>query len=59
VESGIRTVATDKDEHGDYTRVRLVFGPHYFVELHREQEDGVTFVLSELHTTASRPMLRR
>lgn len=49
MESGIRTVETDKDDRGDYTRVRLVFGPHYFVELHREQAGRVTFVLGATH----------
>ena len=39
--SGIRTVETDKDDDGDYTRARLVFGPHHFVELHREKAGGV------------------
>ena len=45
---GIRTVETDQDAQGDYTRVRLVFGPHYFVELYRE-ETGVSFVLGATH----------
>ena len=40
MESGIRTVETDKDD--DCTRGRLVFGPHHFVELHREKAGGVT-----------------
>jgi hypothetical protein len=40
MESGIRTVETDKDD--DYTRGRLVFRPHHFVELHREKAGGVT-----------------
>jgi hypothetical protein len=46
---GIRTVETDTDNQGIYTRVRLVFGPHYFVELHRERSGGVTFVLGATH----------
>ena len=46
---GIRTVETQKDSSGKYTRVRLVFGPHYFVELHRGAGDTVTFVLGATH----------
>jgi hypothetical protein len=29
--------------------VRLVFGPHYFVELHLEEKGAVTFVLGASH----------
>ena len=46
---GIRTVETKKDAKGNYEQVRLVFGPHYFVELHRERDGGVTFVLGATH----------
>ncbi len=46
---GIRTIDTKKDAEGDYQHVRLVFGPHYFVELHRESNGKVTFVLGATH----------
>ena len=46
---GIRTVETEKDSSGNYTHVRLVFGPHYFVELHRGAGDSVSFVLGATH----------
>ena len=46
---GIRTVETKKDAEGVYQHVRLVFGPHYFVELHREPDGKVTFVLGATH----------
>ncbi len=46
---GIRTIETDRDDQGIYTRVRLVFGPHYFAELHRETSGAVTFVLGATH----------
>jgi hypothetical protein len=49
VGEGIRTVKVEKDDQGTYTRVRLVFGPHYFVELEREQSGTVTFVLGATH----------
>jgi hypothetical protein len=44
----IREVTLKKDRTGRYERVRLVFGPHYFVEL---SEDGgkLTFVLGATH----------
>jgi hypothetical protein len=34
---GIRTVETKKDAIGNYEQVRVVFGPHYFIELHCER----------------------
>ena len=37
---GIRTVEIEKNAKGDYQHVRLVFGPHYFVEL-PERFDGL------------------
>jgi hypothetical protein len=46
---GIRTIDTKKDAKGDYQHVRLVFGPHFFVELHRERDGKVTFVLGATH----------
>jgi hypothetical protein len=46
---GIRTVETKKDSRGNYTHVRLVFGPHYFVELHRGPGDSVSFILGATH----------
>jgi len=49
VTKGIRTVDIDTDEEGNTNRVRLVFGPHYFVELHREEANRVTFVLGATH----------
>jgi hypothetical protein len=46
---GIREVTTQKDSKGNYTDVRLVFGPHYFVELHLERSGKVRFVLGATH----------
>jgi len=46
---GIRTVEVEKDARGNYKHVRLVFGPHYFVELHRAADDTVNFVLGATH----------
>lgn len=45
----IRTIDIEKDARGQYTSVRLVFGPHYFVELHNEKNGKVTFVLGATH----------
>jgi hypothetical protein len=47
--NGIREVNAKKDRNGNYTEVRIVFGPHYFVELHREASGGVTLVLGATH----------
>lgn len=46
---GIRTIDVDKDDEGNASHVRVVFGPHYFIELHREDTGGVTFVLGATH----------
>lgn len=44
----IREVNVDKDEVEVIRFVRIVFGPHYFVEL-RSKGDGVDFVLGATH----------
>jgi hypothetical protein len=46
---GIRTVDSDSNKDGEYTRVRLVFGPHYFVEIHADESDRVTFIVGATH----------
>jgi hypothetical protein len=46
---GIRTVEAQRDAQGNYARVRVVFGPHYYVELHSDKADRVTFVLGATH----------
>ena len=45
---GIRTVDVDERD-GVIRRVRLVFGPHYYVELHLKDSDNVEFVLGATH----------
>ncbi len=47
--NGIRTVEIKKDDQGAYRQVRIVFGPHHFVELHREEDGKVSFVLGATH----------
>lgn len=47
--SGIRNVDIEKDETGNIKMVRLVFGPHYFVELHGKGKGKVDFVLGATH----------
>src|SRR5260370_20462813 len=47
--NGIREVTTTKNKRGDYESVRLVFGPHYFVQLKLEDLGAVTFVLEATH----------
>jgi hypothetical protein len=46
---GIRTIDVERDAEGNPHHVRLVFGPHYFVELQREDSGSVTFVLGATH----------
>lgn len=47
--SGIRKVNVKRDTKGNYSRVRIVFGPHYFLELNCEQNDKVIFILGATH----------
>jgi hypothetical protein len=49
VEPGIRTIEVERDDDGSPTRIWIVFGPHYFIELRRSQGDRVTFVLGATH----------
>jgi len=46
--NGIRTINVTKDAEGNPTRVRLAFGPHYFVEL-RDTDGRVEFRLGATH----------
>jgi hypothetical protein len=46
---GIRSVEVQKNAKGDYSHVRLVFGPHYFVELQLQPSGGVDFVVGATH----------
>ncbi|MFH1033229.1 MAG: hypothetical protein V1806_01865 [Pseudomonadota bacterium] len=47
--SGIRTVDVTTNDVGDYKRVRLVFGPHYFVELQEQPDGKLIFCLGATH----------
>lgn len=47
--SGIRTVEADKDGDGSYVRVRVVFGPHHYVELNKDASGSVSFELGATH----------
>lgn len=49
MEAGIRRVETSTDDEGEYTDVRIVFGPHHFLELRGEPGGEVTFVLGATH----------
>lgn len=49
MEHGIRSAEVSHDDHGRVTDVRLVFGPHYFLELHAPAGGGVEFLLGATH----------
>ena len=34
---------------GSFNGIRIVFGPHYFIELHRTAKGPVTFILGATH----------
>ena len=46
---GIREVEIQKGEDGATRSVRLVFGPHYFVQIEANADGGVDFVLGATH----------
>jgi hypothetical protein len=46
---GIREADVQTDANGVITNVRLVFGPHHFVDLHRREDGGVDFVMGTTH----------
>ena len=46
---GIREADVQTDANGVITNVRLVFGPHHFVDLHRREDGGVEFVMGATH----------
>ena len=46
---GIREAGVQTDASGVITNVRLVFGPHHFVDLHRREDDGVDVVMGTTH----------
>lgn len=48
-ESGIMSIDLSKRKDGSLKRVRLVFGPHYFVEVHTNDDDSVEFRLGANH----------
>lgn len=48
-QSGIRRVEVEQDTKGTYKKVRIVFGPHYFLELHGKKGGAVSFILGATH----------
>jgi len=48
VENGIRTVSVTRDADGKYKSVRIVFGPHYFVDV-VDNGDTVKLFLGATH----------
>jgi hypothetical protein len=48
MENNIRDVITEKNINGEYQNVRIVFGPHYMVEIKKEG-DKLGFSLVATH----------
>ena len=46
---GIRSVGTKKGIEGQFSEVRIVFGPHYFVNLRLNEKEEVIFELGATH----------
>jgi hypothetical protein len=46
---GIRSVGIQKNIEGQYSKVRIVFGPHYFVNLRLNEKEEVIFELGATH----------
>ena len=47
--SGIRSISYQRDNDGTFKKVRIVFGPHHFLELHAEADGKVDFWLGATH----------
>jgi hypothetical protein len=47
--AGIRSVEVERNANGNPTRVGIVFGPHYFLELRCAQSGAVSFILGATH----------
>lgn len=47
-ENKIREIKIEKDKNGDYNKLRVVFGPHYFMELVKKGKN-LMFVLGATH----------
>jgi len=47
--SGIRSVTAKMDKNGKHKSVRVLFGPHFFVEICHKKSGGLTFVLGATH----------
>jgi hypothetical protein len=46
---GIREVNIEKDQNGNYKRLQVVFGPHYFFDLVTNEQGEVTVYLGATH----------
>ena len=49
MDTGVRTIDVDRDADGQPTRLGVVFGPHYFFEVHSVDEGPVTVILGATH----------
>ncbi|NBV85162.1 MAG: hypothetical protein EBS01_02595 [Verrucomicrobia bacterium] len=47
--SGIRDISFQRRTDGTFKKVRIVFGPHHFLELHAEADGKVDFWLGATH----------
>jgi len=46
---GIRAITIQRHSNGSLGKVRIVFGPHHFIELHSDTEGRVDFWLGTTH----------
>jgi hypothetical protein len=46
---GIRAITIQRHSNGSLGKVRIVFGPHHFIELHSDAEGRVEFWLGATH----------
>jgi len=44
----IRNLIIQKDKNGNYKMIKIVFGPHYFLEINTEKEK-INFLLGATH----------
>ncbi len=48
MENGIRNLEVKKDQAGNISSLKVVFGPHYFLEI-EERNGKIVFVLGATH----------
>jgi len=49
IKTNIRSVEIKKRQTGEYEEVRIIFGPHYFIDLRTQENGKIEFSLGATH----------